>query len=176
MDLQALLARYRGPLIGLFASRGASPRDAVELAQDVFAEAYLSRDRFRGDWEDPATAGAWLRGIAGRLWLAHGRRSLRLDPSLQRELVPTEEVPAPVQDESAEQLRALIAGLPREWRTVLHLRYVEESGLAEIAGLLGISERAVEGRLHRARKELKQRMEVAAAEADQGATTEEHAR
>ena len=176
MDLQALLSRHRGPLVGLFASRGASPRDAVELAQDVFAEAYLSRDRFRGDWDDPAAAGAWLRGIAGRLWLAHGRRVRRLEDRVQRELLPAEEAPVPERDEPAERLRALIAGLPREWRTVLHMRYVEESGLAEIAGLLGISERAVEGRLHRARKELKKRMEAAAVEARPATTAEEYAR
>ncbi len=35
------------------------------------------------------------------------------------------------------------------------MRYVEGSGLAEIGALLGIGERAVEGRLRRARTELR---------------------
>jgi RNA polymerase sigma-70 factor (ECF subfamily) len=157
MDLDTLIGRFRGPLVGLLHGWGASPRDAVELAQDTFAEAYLSRGRFLGSWEDPASVGPWLRGIARRLFLAHGRRLAPVDGVTAREVGREEASPEPVEDGGAE-LRALVAGLPEEWRTVLHLRYVEDCGLAEIAGLLGISERAVEGRLHRARRELKERL------------------
>ena len=34
------------------------------FAQDSFADAYLSRDCCRGDCEDPAVFGRWLRGVA----------------------------------------------------------------------------------------------------------------
>lgn len=163
MDLDALIDRFRGPLVGLLASWGASPRDAVELAQDAFAEAYLSRERFEGEWEDAGAAGAWLRGIANKLWLAHGRMTRRPDAIAARELAPVEATEDESgEDDSAARLRALIDGLPQKWKTVLHLRYVEDSGLEEIAGLLGVSERAVEGRLHRARRALKERLDVAA--------------
>ena len=64
MELSEILDRFRGPLIGLIASWGATYADAVELAQDSFADAYLNRDACRGDWEDPAVFGRWLRGIA----------------------------------------------------------------------------------------------------------------
>ena len=64
MELAKTLDRFRGPLIGLIASWGASYADAVELAQDSFADAYLSRDCCRGDCEDPAVFGRWLRGVA----------------------------------------------------------------------------------------------------------------
>ncbi len=163
MDLDDLIARFRGPLVGLLASWGASPRDAVELAQDAFAEAYLARERFEGEWSDAGAAGAWLRGIANKLWLAHGRKTRRPDAIARRELAPAETTePETGEDDAAAHLRALIESLPAKWKTVLHLRYVEDSGLAEIAGLLGISERAVEGRLHRARLALKERLDAAA--------------
>ncbi|MDP6539419.1 MAG: sigma factor [Planctomycetota bacterium] len=74
MDLDGFIDRFRGPLIGLVASWGASPRDAVEIAQDAFAEAYLGRERFRGSFEDEVAAGAWLRGIARNLHHRGARR------------------------------------------------------------------------------------------------------
>lgn len=163
MDLDLLIDRFRGPLVGLLASWGASPRDAHELAQDTFCQAYLSRDRFEGDWADLGAAGAWLRGIASRLWLAHGRQTRRPDGVVQRELAPRPEPEGEDGSGGAARLRVLIDALPAESRTILHLRYVEDSGLAEIAGLLGITERAVEGRLHRARKQLKDRLEAGGA-------------
>jgi RNA polymerase sigma-70 factor (ECF subfamily) len=43
---------------------------------------------------------------------------------------------------------------PRD-REVIVLHYLEQHGLAEMAGLLGISQNAVEVRLHRARQRLK---------------------
>lgn len=59
MDLDRIIDRWRGPLVGLLGARGASPADAVELAQDAFSEAYLGRERFEGSWEDDGAVGAW---------------------------------------------------------------------------------------------------------------------
>ena len=44
-------------------------------------------------------------------------------------------------------------------RTVLLMRYTEGSSLAVIGSLLGLGERAVEGRLRRARAALKEQLE-----------------
>jgi RNA polymerase sigma-70 factor (ECF subfamily) len=64
IDLERWIAAYRGPLIGLLASWGADWRAAEELAQEVFAEAWMARERFHADPQDLAAVGAWLRGIA----------------------------------------------------------------------------------------------------------------
>jgi RNA polymerase sigma-70 factor (ECF subfamily) len=166
MDLDTIIERWRGALVGLLAAWGASPRDAVELAQDTFAEAYLARERFQGSWEDEGAVGAWLRGIASNLHASHGRRSRRAPGG--RALVPLEAVgdlAEPVPDElplavadgaGGSPLLAAVGRLRGPWRTVLLMRYVEGAGLAEIGALLGLGERAVEGRLRRARAELKQ--------------------
>ncbi|MDF1798764.1 MAG: sigma-70 family RNA polymerase sigma factor [Planctomycetota bacterium] len=161
MNLDTIIERWRGALVGLLAAWGASPRDAVELAQDTFAEAYLARERFAGAWEDEAAVGAWLRGIASNLHLAHGRRRR---PGGRRSL-PLEAAgdPAEVERAAPPGASALVEAVGRlrgPWRTVLMMRYVEGSGLAEIAGLLGIGERAVEGRLRRARASLKELIET----------------
>ena len=155
MELSPLIARFRGPLIGLLHAWGAQPADAVEIAQDVFAEAYVGRDRFRGSWENDGEVGAWLRGIAMNLHRSRSRKVGRTEPLGEREFEQPREEPEP---EAASEVRAAIDRLRGQWKTVLLMYYVEKSGLAEIAALLGITERAVEGRLHRARNELKARL------------------
>lgn len=157
MDLDAIIERWRGPLVGLLTAWGASPRDAVELAQDAFAEAYLGRARFRGAWDDVEAVGAWLRGIASNLHAAARRKGARGVPleAAGDPAGPSAEEPA------ATPLLDAVGRLRGPWRTVLMMRYVEGSGLAEIGALLGIGERAVEGRLRRARQELERLLEDA---------------
>ena len=168
MNLKSLIDRFRGPLIGMIASWGASPNDAIELAQETFSEAYLSRERFRGDWENPQASAAWLRGIASNLHAARVRKQ-RLQHALQERAL--EEAPeandlqqSEPLDADAERLRAAMDKLKGAWKTVLLMRYVEDSSLTEIGALLGLSARAVEGRLHRARAALRQELAGEAAE------------
>lgn len=165
MDLAKLIQRFRGPLIAMLASFGASPRDAVELAQDVFAEAYLSRERFTGDWQDVSATGGWLRGIARNLFRAHLRKSSRESTeSHELRLVEPSEPTGSASDHS--HVRLAIARLRRSWRVVLTMHYLEGSTLAEIAALLGVSARSVEGRLRRARAELKRLLEGESVQAE----------
>ena len=163
MDLAPLIDTYRGPLIALLHSFGASPRDAVELAQDAFAEAYLSRERFAGDWEDTEAVGAWIRGIAHNLFRTNQRKStgsgrlVAISAASQEAAEPQPD--ALEQGEQRTQLLEALDQLKGSWRTVLMMRYVEGSSLAVIGGLLGMSERAVEGRLRRARAALKEQLQ-----------------
>jgi hypothetical protein len=55
--LEGWIAAFRGPLIGLLASWGRDWRAAEELAQDTFAEAWVSRGRFVGDFSDTRAYG-----------------------------------------------------------------------------------------------------------------------
>lgn len=158
MDLERLLDTWRGPLIGLLAAWGARPAEARELAEDVFAQAWLARARFEGDPADEPRVGAWLRGIARNLWLAARRereRATSAGASAAEASAPTPEDP----DERLEALRGALDELEPELREALYVRYVEESSLAVVAALLGVSERAAEGQLYRGRQLLKERIE-----------------
>lgn len=161
MDLDSLLARFRGPLIGYFAGQGHDPRTAIELAQDVFAEAFLSYQRFDGDSTDLDAVGAWLRGIAMNLQRAERRRRSRrsrlraLDGVEVADARDDDPEASAVRTEERERLLKAIDRLRGSWRTVLYMHYIEGSGLREIGALLGLTERAVEGRLRRARHELR---------------------
>lgn len=150
-----MVTRWRGPLTGLVASWGAPWTDAAELAQDALAEAWLARERFRGDLEAPEAFGPWLRGIAFRLHRAwFRRREARAAAALDERLEdPATSEPEDEPDDPA-RLRAAIERLPSELATVVRMRYLDEARVREVAALLGVGEKTVEGRLYRARREL----------------------
>ena len=153
MDVERLISTWRGPLMGLLAGWGASWPDAAELAQDTLVEAYLARERLKGDPGDPTVVGPWLRGIARHLYSARRRQVAR------RREEPLQDVHATAGDEPedarAQGLRRAMASLPRKHRLVLYLHYLEDSGVREVAALLGVSASTVEGRLYQARRALR---------------------
>lgn len=59
-------------------------------------------------------------------------------------------------------LEQALSRLKLPWRTVLTMRYLEGSGLPEIAAVMDLSVRAVEELLHRARRELRAILPLAA--------------
>jgi RNA polymerase sigma factor CnrH len=73
--------------------------------------------------------------------------------------IVADEAPGPHAEVAAraalDRAWAAIAGLPERLRETLLLRTVEGLGEAETAALLGITGKAVETRLYRARAELK---------------------
>jgi len=160
MELPELIDAFRGPLVGLIASWGVPWRDAAEIAQDCFAEAWLGRERCRGDWGDPEVFGRWLRGIAlnqYRTW-ARGRRRLSLFASDSLDELPAAADDAP--SERLEALRAAIRRLPARQREVVLMHYLEETSIREVAALLSVSEKTIEGRLYQARKNLHRMLSV----------------
>lgn len=154
-ELDHWIATFRGPLVGLIASWGATWARAEELAMDTFAEAWLGRDRFVGDRSAPNAVGPWLRGIAFHL-LAADRRAQRKAPArLDAEPVaPTPAEPG----EQHERLRAAFAQLRVEHQEILRMHYLESTPAGPLAALLGISRKAVEGRLYQARIALRERV------------------
>lgn len=161
MDLTDLIALYRGPLIGLLASWGVPWREASELAEDSFAVAWLNRAACRGDWSDPTTFGRWLRGVARnrhRNWArSRGRWRARFVPlDLAADSGAT--FPSGPDGETADRIDALrraIDRLPAPQRQVILMHYLEESSVIEVASLLGVTPKAVEGRLFQARRRLR---------------------
>lgn len=149
---------FRGPLVGLLASWGSDWRAAEELAQDSFAEAWMGRERFRGNSYDLKAVGAWLRGIAFNLHTAALRKRER-----GPRLVLDEEQPAPLAEEVDDRrarLGAAFARLSGPHQTILRMHYLEETGTREVAALLGLTTKAVEGRLYQARKALRAKLDL----------------
>lgn len=160
MDLTALITSYRGPLIGLVASWGAPWADAVEIAQDSFADAWLKRESCRGDWNEPEVFARWLRGVAlnrYRNWSrSRWRRRLWMVslPPDELELAGTRAEAERKPSARLEALRRAIEQLPAKQRQVVLMHYLEETSVKQVAALLSVTAKTVEGRLYQARQTL----------------------
>jgi RNA polymerase sigma factor (sigma-70 family) len=159
MDLTHFINAYRGPLIGLLASWGAPWPDAIEIAQDCFAEAWMRRESCRGNWDDPEVFGRWLRGVAlnqYRNWARSRRRRrtriVTLEPAHLETIVAP---PHPVVSDLLDSLRRAITRLPAGQRQVVLMHYLEETSVNQVAALLSITPKAVEARLYQARRSLR---------------------
>ena len=127
--------------------------EAEDLIQETFFEAIYAAARFEGR-SAPYT---WLYGIMRRRFLLHCRKNRRFahwlglaGPSIQ-----TSEKAAVERDERLDPMMRAVLSLPLKHREVLLLRYIEGRKIAEIAGMLRISEGTVKSRLHHALRRAK---------------------
>jgi RNA polymerase sigma-70 factor (ECF subfamily) len=148
--------RVFGTALRMLGSRA----EAEEIAQETFLRAHAALASFRGD----AKLSTWLYAIASRLCLnrlasgerriaAHGDSVLAhlaggADPGLEVE-----------RSELEAALHRAIAELPEDRRIVVVLRDLEGLSYEEIAEALGLELGTVRSRLHRARMDLKDKLE-----------------
>jgi RNA polymerase sigma factor (sigma-70 family) len=139
---------------------------AQELAQEAVLQAYLSLDRLRNDGQ----FASWLYGITlnvCRTYLRSQKREVYslealmggmfVDPSLLAEGVIDPLALAEEHEVAQVILHSVYALSPAEREATL-LFYYAQFHLSEIALMLGISVVAVKGRLHKARKQLKEEL------------------
>lgn len=149
------------PLYGYVSRRcGGSRARAEDITQDTWLRAVRAW-REQGVPDRPL---AWLTTVARNLLFNEFRR---LEP-LPLEAVTSSDVLAAADNglasESAEiavVVNHALARLPSRQRRLLEAFHYERCSVAQIAGLFAISERAVEGRLRRARLNLRKELEAA---------------
>lgn len=135
---------------------------AADLTQDTFVALWDSLDRFRE--EMPLTP--WLFGIAHNIWRKHCSRNSRhitVDEENLEQLSEPDAQPEKVllSKEAGQALEEAVAKLPEEYRTVLVLRFWEDMEYTNIAQTLSISEGLARWRVHRGRKLLQEKLQVA---------------
>lgn len=124
-----------------------NPQDAEDVVQTAFLKLWECDTLF----QDDAHIRRWLIRVAVNeshsIWRSFWRRNVS---SLENR------IPEPVfsQPENSDLFYA-VQKLPARYREVVHLYYYEEYSIREIAGILHISETAIQTRLMRARKKLK---------------------
>ena len=134
--------------------------DALDVAQEAFARAYVSIARFRG------TAGfyTWLYRILVNLAIDWARAKGRENPiSLddpKRDMAASGMAADPVASletkELREQIVRAVACLPPDQRACLTLREIDGLSYQEIARMMNCSIGTVMSRLHAARRKLQQ--------------------
>lgn len=154
-----LLARHREPIYRIVRGYVGDASEALDLTQEVFAAAFAALARY-----DPTRPfRVWLSRIAINKchdWAR--RRAVRSFFTRARPIEDAWQVsdPAPTPDRAAEDREALerleraIAALPASLKAPLLLRTIEGLSQAETAQALGLSEKAVELRVYRARAKL----------------------
>jgi len=134
--------------------------DAEDVTERTFLAALDGIGRFR---DEGATFRAWLFRIA------HNTAANALRSRRRRAAQPLEDAPDPMaadadpagvvaRVEEQRRVRRALAELPEERRQVVLLRFVDDLSAREIGAVLGRSEGAARVLLHRALRELAQRL------------------
>lgn len=133
-----------------------------ELVQDVFVEAYLSLNTYRGH----APFDHWLARIATRVgyrfWKEKAKRKEAQTFSLAEwdQVVDDDDAIRNIEaDQAADLLHGLLEQLPPRDRLVLMLRYLEGCDVAETARRTGWTKTMVKVQALRARDKLKKLIE-----------------
>lgn len=127
---------------------------AEDLTADVFREALAGIGKF--EWRGLPFA-AWLIGIASRVVADHWKRAGRESGNPANE----SEAAIPAEVEHSTMLFQLVSRLPERQFQVIHMRFVEQKSIREIARELGRSEGAVKQLQLRAIESLRALMEGA---------------
>ena len=130
-----------------------------DIAEDITQQTMLAAWRHEHELKNPQARRAWLLAIARRQCLMWGRtqqrdqaRFVRLDDNDTSDGQVADDYDFEHElerDDLVHLLDRAMRLLPPDARRMLVWRYVEESPQAEIAARLGLSEGAVEARLHR---------------------------
>jgi RNA polymerase sigma-70 factor (ECF subfamily) len=160
--LAALMERWESPVKSFLLRLGVPPSGVEDVAQDAFVRLYEQRARFRAG----CAFKPWFLTIAGNL----GRNALRWRGRHPGESLEAAEAggvvladgsaisPADAAEQSAEaaRVRSAVAALPAPLREAVVCVELEDLSHAEAAAVLGCSSKAVETRLYRARRALRE--------------------
>lgn len=161
IDWALTLAQHDRWLRTVVHTRLGEPQAVEEVMQEVALAAVAQRSPL----QDLARVGAWLYRLAVRHALLYRRRLGR-----QRRLIDgyaesggraagiapmTDPLDGLLHAERQTLVRDALRRLPRRDAEILLLKYTEEWSYRELARHLGVSESAVEARLHRARQRLR---------------------
>jgi RNA polymerase sigma-70 factor, ECF subfamily len=145
-----------------FARRVVDADAALDLTAETFAQAYASRDRFRGDSDEEARG--WLYAIASHqfnryLRRGYADRSARSKLSLERPAADSEEIEQVEElgemSSLREQLATAMGTLPADYQEAVRLRVVEELPYMEVAARLAVTEATARMRVSRALRHLR---------------------
>jgi RNA polymerase sigma-70 factor (ECF subfamily) len=143
-----LVRRHRDRLWAVALRTIGDREDAADALQEALISAYRSAHRFRGD----SAVTTWLHRIVVNACLDRVRRR-NVRPTVP--LADTEPMPvAPVDSDTALDVRAALAQLPVEQRAALVLVDVQGYSVAEVAAILDVAEGTVKSRCARGRARL----------------------
>lgn len=166
---ESLVRRHQRTVYGLLLRLAPDWNDTADLAQEVFIRVWKGIDNLK----NPNAFKSWLGQVATHLFYDELRKRPRRTPiiSLDQSMFgddETENQTRDIADTSAgpeelferkeldEEVRSAIATLPRQFRTAIVLRELEDMSYEQIAQLTNTDLGTVKSRISRARTKVQQ--------------------
>ena len=165
-DLSAygeLVERHQNMVYNLTLKLLGSQEDAKDASQEIFINAYRALPGFQGE----AGFSTWLYRVASNKCLDFLRKKNRerernysLEEGFSQEVVSCQYGPeeAFLLKERQERLKKAVTELPETYRLVLVLHHYQGLSYREVAGIMGLPEKTVATRLHRAKQLLRNKL------------------
>jgi len=166
-----LVTHYQDAIFNLVFRMIGNREDARDVTQEVFIKAFRRIRSFEGR----SSFGTWLYSIAVNQSISERRRrsatsragqiqmSLLAGKKTESGYDPPGNGPAPDDklraDETRQRIEQAIAELADDYRVVVLLRDVDGLDYSSISNVLGCSRGTVKSRLHRARLELRRKLQ-----------------
>ncbi len=168
LALNRLMDRHRDKIFHYFIRLLQDESESLDLAQETFARIYIHRQKFNLNQRFTS----WMYAIATNLardrmrWLSRHQNVSLHAPSPETDRTLSDTLPDPgvspherlEQSERVQEIKRALAQIPEDLRTPLILVEYEDRSQAEIAEILNCSPKAVENRLYRARKLLREKL------------------
>ena len=152
--MDALLLHY-GPLMRyIIAPILQNPQDREDCLSEVSMRVWEKIGQFDGE---KGSFHAWLTAITRNTALNHARRASGSSAEELSESTPSPELSpeeALLKKERQEALKTALSRLSYKDRLLFYRKYYYRQSTAQIAAELGMTERAVEGKLYRVKKQL----------------------
>lgn len=163
MTLELLYEKHAKQVYNLVLQYVQNVNDAEEITQDVFLAAYKSLDKFRNE----SNHSTWLYRIAinKSLDFLKAKKRKKRFFWFTNELTENDSVefnhPGVLVENQEETafIFSCMNQLPDNQKTALILNKIEQLPIAEIAGVMGLSAKAVESLIQRAKTNLSKKIE-----------------
>ena len=153
--MDALLLHY-GPLMRyIIAPILQNPQDREDCLSEVLMRVWEKIGQFDGE---KGSFRAWLTAITRNTALNHARKASGSSAEELSESTPSPELSpeeALLKKERQEALKTALSRLSYKDRLLFYRKYYYRQSTAQIAAELGMTERAVEGKLYRVKKQLR---------------------
>lgn len=153
--MDALLLHY-GPLMRyIIAPILQNPQDREDCLSEVSMRVWEKIEQFDGE---KGSFHAWLTAITRNTALNHARKASGSSAEELSESTPSPELSPEetlLKKERQEALKTALSRLSYKDRLLFYRKYYYRQSTAQIAAELGMTERAVEGKLYRVKKQLR---------------------
>jgi RNA polymerase sigma factor (sigma-70 family) len=151
----ALVRRYRGAVHGLAYNVAGDFDEAEDIAQEAFVSAYLNLARL----SEPDRFAPWIRQIThncGMMAMRRQKAHLPLEgPEAESVAGPPSQAEETEREEARRMVHRGLQGISDRNRLVMSLYFLGGMSYKEIARFLDVPVTTIEGRMHRARKQLR---------------------